>query len=78
MHRTAAGSKRVSALPHGAYSKIARRLRPKVSPNHVREVWLGNRTSPRVERAIQTYLRGLQEPRPPAEPTTDSDTQQAA
>lgn len=50
---------RVLELPHGAYSRIARRLRPKVTPQHVREVALGNRQSARVSRAIQTYLHSL-------------------
>lgn len=47
-------------LPHGAFSQIARRLRPAVTPNHVRLVFKGQRTSPRVERAIQTYIRRLE------------------
>lgn len=47
-------------LPHGAYTRIARRLRPKVSPQHVRAVALGHRKSPRVERAIENYRRSLE------------------
>lgn len=78
MYQHKTGGKRGMALPHGAYSTIARRLRPKVTPNHVREVWLGNRTSPRVERAIQTYLRAMQEAGTLPDPSPDSDTQQAA
>jgi hypothetical protein len=54
---------RVLDLPHGAYSRIARRLRPKVTPQHVREVALGKRQSARVERAIQTYLKSLPQER---------------
>lgn len=46
-------------LPHGAFSAIARRLRPKVTPQHVRAVYLGERQSPRVERAIANYLARL-------------------
>lgn len=46
-------------LPRGAYSRIARRLRPKVSPEHVRQVALGQRKSARVERAIENYRRSL-------------------
>jgi hypothetical protein len=62
-------SANATELPRGAYSRIARRLRPKVTPQHVREVALGNRRSPRVERAIQTYLAGLQRA---AEPKHDT------
>lgn len=47
-------------LPRGAYTKIARRLRPKVSVTHVRLVALGERKSPRVERAIERYLASLE------------------
>ena len=46
-------------LPRGAYSRIARRLRPKVSPQHVRAVALGERKSPRVEAAIARYIASL-------------------
>jgi hypothetical protein len=46
-------------LPHGAYTRIARRLRPTVTPNHVRLVALGERKSPRVERAIERYVASL-------------------
>jgi hypothetical protein len=48
-------------LPHGAYSKIARRLRPKVTPSHVRLVALGQRRSPRVERAIERFLASVED-----------------
>lgn len=48
-------------LPRGAYTKIARRLRPKVSVSHVRQVALGQRKSPRVERAIERYRASLDE-----------------
>lgn len=44
-------------LPHGAYSQIGRRLRPRVTPSHVRQVYLGMRRSPRVERAIANYVK---------------------
>ena len=47
-------------LPHGAYTRIANRLRPRVTAQHVREVALGYRRSARVERAIRTYRRRLQ------------------
>lgn len=50
------GPTRKADLPHGALSQIARRLRPKVSAQHVREVYFGRRTSPRVQRAIENYL----------------------
>lgn len=43
-------------LPHGAFTRIARRMRPQVSVQHVREVYFGRRRSPRVERAIRKYL----------------------
>lgn len=46
-------------LPRGAYSRIARRLRPKVSPQHVRMVALGERKSPRVEAAIERYRASM-------------------
>lgn len=46
-------------LPYGAYSRIARRLRPQVTPQHVREVALGTRKSKRVARALETYRRSL-------------------
>lgn len=46
-------------LPRGAYVRIARRLRPKVSANHVRLVAIGERKSPRVERAIERFLASL-------------------
>lgn len=46
-------------LPHGALTRIARRLRPPVSVQHVREVYLGRRSSRRVEKAIAAYTRSL-------------------
>lgn len=56
---TESPDRKVVELPRGALSKIARRLRPKVTPQHVREVALGRRKSARVERAIETYRRSL-------------------
>lgn len=53
--------RKANALPHGAYSYIGRQLVPPVSAQHVREVFKGNRTSPRVERAICAYARALEE-----------------
>lgn len=50
---------RKDELPRGAYQQIARRLRPPVSPGHVRYVYLGERTSPRVQRAIDNYVARL-------------------
>lgn len=46
-------------LPRGAYSRIARRLRPKVSPQHVRKVALGERESKRVSAAIERFRESL-------------------
>jgi hypothetical protein len=43
-------------LPRGAYTKIAKRLRPKVTPQHVRLVAIGERTSVRVSAAIERFL----------------------
>lgn len=54
------GNVKGDKLPYGAYSKIARRLRPQVTPHHVRLVDLGKRTSPRVSRAIARYRESLQ------------------
>lgn len=48
-------------LPHGAYSKIARRMRPQVTAQHVREVALGKRRSGRVEAAIARYVASLKD-----------------
>lgn len=48
-------------LPHGAYSRIARRMRPQVTAQHVREVALGNRRSERVEAAIARYVASLKQ-----------------
>jgi hypothetical protein len=58
MPHTAIDRKEVT-LPRGAYSKIARRLRPTVSPQHVRLVALGQRESKRVSAAIQRYADSL-------------------
>ena len=44
------------SLPRGAYSVIARRMRPQVTPQHVRMVAIGERTSERVEAAIARYV----------------------
>lgn len=49
-----------AGLPHGAFSQIARRVRPKVTPNHVREVYLGRRPSRRIEAAIERYRASLE------------------
>jgi hypothetical protein len=50
---------KVAPLPRGAYSRIARRLRPKVTPQHVRQVALGNRESKRVSAAIERFRESL-------------------
>lgn len=55
------GIKDAIDLPHGSYSRIARRMRPQVSPQHVREVALGRRRSDRVERAIARYVEALKQ-----------------
>lgn len=47
-------------LPHGAYAQIARRLRPPVTLQHVREVALGRRQSKRVAAAIRNYVARLE------------------
>ena len=52
--------RKATPLPRGAYSLIARRLRPKVTPQHVRAVALGERSSERVEAAIARYVAGLE------------------
>ena len=52
--------KEVVPLPRGAYSRIARRLRPKVSPQHVRRVALGERESKRVSAAIERFRESLE------------------
>lgn len=49
------------ALPRGAYTRIARRMRPQVSPQHVRRVAIGERKSERVEAAIARYVAALGE-----------------
>lgn len=48
-----------SELPYGSYSRIARRVRPQVSANHVREVWRGARKSARIEAAIARFREEL-------------------
>jgi hypothetical protein len=50
---------KVPVLPRGAYSRIARRLRPKVTPQHVRLVALGKSTSKRVSAALERYRASL-------------------
>ena len=50
------GDRKEIALPRGAYSQIARRMRPTVSPQHVRRVAIGERKSERVEAAIARYV----------------------
>lgn len=47
-------------LPWGAYSAIARRLRPAVSPQSVKDVYLGRTTSARISRAIDNYIARMQ------------------
>lgn len=54
-------SGKAKELPHGAYTKIARRVRPVVSPQHVRAVALGLRKSPRIEAAIERFRKELTE-----------------
>lgn len=46
-------------LPYGAYSKIARRVRPVVTANHVREVFKGHRKSARIQAAIERFKKEL-------------------
>lgn len=46
-------------LPRGAYSKIARRMRPTVTPQAVRMVHLGKSTSARIEAAIERFKQEL-------------------
>ena len=53
------GDRKEITLPRGAYSVIARRMRPKVSPQHVRRVALGERRSERVEAAIARYVDSM-------------------
>jgi hypothetical protein len=73
MNHTAAAATKPEAieLPRGSYSRVARRLRPKVSPQFVREVALGNKTSARVRRAVLNFAAELHERggfnRPPQE-----------
>lgn len=47
-------------LPHGAFTRIAKSVRPQVTVQHVREVWLGRRPSKRIEAAIQRYVEKLE------------------
>jgi hypothetical protein len=58
MTQTSADRKEIN-LPHGAYSLIARRMRPQVTPQHVRRVALGERRSERVEAAIGRYVESM-------------------
>ena len=53
-------TQRGKELPHGAFSQIARRVRPQVTANHVREVFLGRRPSKRIEAAIARYVEKLE------------------
>jgi hypothetical protein len=50
---------KVAPLPRGAYSRIARRMRPKVTPQHVRLVAIGKSTSKRVSAALERYRASL-------------------
>lgn len=56
---TQANDSKVGPLPRGAYSRIARRLRPKVSPQVVRRVALGERKSKRIAAAVQRFRESL-------------------
>lgn len=47
------------ALPRGAYSKIARRMRPTVTPQAVRSVALGLSKSARISAAIERFVAEL-------------------
>jgi hypothetical protein len=55
-----ATNRKAILLPRGAYSRIARRLRPKVSPQHVRKVALGERKSARVMKSILKFAESLE------------------
>lgn len=44
-------------LPRGAFSKIARRMRPTVSPQAVRLVYLGKSKSARISAAIERFKK---------------------
>lgn len=46
---------RKARLPRGAYTQIARRLRPKVSPQHVAGVDAGEKQSRRVAAALARF-----------------------
>ena len=46
-------------LPRGAYSKIARRMRPQVTPQFVRMVHLRQAKSARVSAAIERFRASL-------------------
>lgn len=52
----AKGAEGKATLPRGAYSKIARRMRPQVSPQAVRSVALGLSKSARISAAIDRFL----------------------
>jgi len=51
----AEGTERKAELPRGAYSRIARRMRPQVSRQMVRLVALGLAKSARVAAAIERF-----------------------
>lgn len=51
---------RKTDLPRGAYTKIAKRVRPQVTPQHVRAVALGMRMSPRISAAIERFKREVE------------------
>ncbi len=55
-----ANDSKVGPLPRGAYSRIARRLRPNVSPQVVRRVALGERKSKRIAAAIERFRASLE------------------
>lgn len=54
MATTPANSKDLG-LPRGAYSQIARLMRPKVTPTAVRLVHLGQSKSARISAAIERF-----------------------
>lgn len=49
------GERKDERLPRGAYSRIARRMRPTVSPQAVRAVHLGIKKSARISAAIVRF-----------------------
>lgn len=48
-------------LPRGAYSRIARRVRPTVTPEAVRSVYLGRSKSARISAAIERFKKELEQ-----------------